>query len=136
MDQRVIELTEALSKRSGASEASLNEFMAATGVHLPAQYLEYMKMSNGGEGYVGQSSYLALFPIEKIMPINKAAATEEFAPGLLIFANNGMGTSYAFDTRDSKMTIIEVDDMELSFEAAVPRGGTFVEFLEYLFTAM
>ena len=133
--ERLRELTKGLSKASPASDTAIEELSTKLGYELPPEYVELMRLSNGGDGQVGEQSYLALFPVDQIIPINEAAAVAEFAPGFLIFGSNGMGVSYAFDTRNPSMPIVECVDMDLSHTAAVCRGRNLLEFLEYLVKA-
>ena len=133
MNPRMKELVRDLSIRNGASEAALREFALKTGIQFPDYYIEFMKESNGADGMIGKHSYLALFPIEDITQINEAAGTQEFAPGLILFADDGADRSYAFDTRRRSVAIVEVPGVGLSLSASIPIGSTFIEFLEYLY---
>lgn len=98
---------------------------------LPADYLEFMKRSNGGHGSVGKE-HLIVFPAQEIALINDAAEVEKFAPGLLIFASNGGGQSYAFDLRNEVTSIVKFFDMDLGDEEPVRCADTFHSLLDYL----
>jgi hypothetical protein len=91
VNARLAKLVEKLSKVLGITETELKKFESASCIRLPEQYAEFMKVTNGGEGHIGKNSYVQLFPLQDLMSINQAAATNRFAPGLFIFGSNGMG---------------------------------------------
>lgn len=98
---------------------------------LPVDYVEFMKRANGGHGSVGKE-HLIVFPAQEIAQINQAAAVERFAPGLLIFASNGGGQSYAFDLRHEVTGIVKFYDMDFGDEEPVWCADTFEGLLAYL----
>jgi len=98
---------------------------------LPADYIEFMKNANGGHGSVGKE-HLIVFPAQDIVRINEAASVARFAPGLLIFASNGGGQSYAFDLRHRVTSIVWFYDMDLGDEEPIWCADSFEELLTYL----
>lgn len=68
-----------------------------------------MLKTNGGEGTIGEDSYLRLWKIEEIIESNKGYSVEEFAPGLIIIGSDGGGTAYGFDFRSEKPILVAVD---------------------------
>jgi hypothetical protein len=68
---------------------------------LPEDYLDFLRKSNGAEGFIGDH-YLILHAAEEIEPINLAAEIADSAPGLVIFGSNGGAKSYAFDLNHQK----------------------------------
>lgn len=111
----------------------LNEVEVKLEIKLPEQYVEFMLESNGAEGQVGSSSYLAIWSIEQLVPLNEEYAVNEFTPGLVYFGSDGGGMAYAFDLRGSTITIVEFPFESIEIEDAKFCGNTFVEFLEYLY---
>jgi hypothetical protein len=132
MNEIVTELTKRLDLKPGASENLLKMVESQLGVSLPPEYADFLKYSNGAEGTIGENSYLVLWPVEEIAPLNKAYAVGEFAPGLLLFGSDGGGVGYAFDTRSETMPIVEVPFIGMNLNDTKLRGLTFVEFLEHL----
>ncbi len=124
-------MTSRLKLRPGAADDALREFQAQIPGPLPPDYLEFMRWSNGAEGFVGPS-YLVLLPVEDVLPRNKRLLVDEFAPGLVIFASDGGGTAYAFDALGANMPIVEVDFIPLERRGAMIRATSFVGFLEFL----
>lgn len=50
---------------------------------FPKEYLSFLLTANGGEGWVGENSYLSLWKIDEIISLNEAYEISEFAPGLI-----------------------------------------------------
>ena len=64
------------------------EITSILGIPLPAQYVEFMKKHNGGEGDIGGISWLVLDRIETLQGLNEAV--EEFLPkGTIIIGSDG-----------------------------------------------
>src|SRR5262245_52553644 len=89
MDQ-ITKLTANLHLNSGASKDLVKEIQSKLGNSLPKEYVDFMTQSNGAEGNVG-NSYLVLWPLEEIGPLNEAYEVDEYAPGLLLFGSDGGG---------------------------------------------
>ncbi len=64
---------------------------------LPKEYVDFMKLHNGGEGDIG-NAYLVLFPLEELQEINEDYAIEEELPGHIIIGNNGSGELYGINS--------------------------------------
>lgn len=134
MNEVVTKLTKNLDFNSGASKRILKELEIQLGISFPQEYTDFFEYSNGAEGAIGESSYLVLWPIEEIIPLNDAYEVNEFVPGLLLFGSDGGGTGYAFDTRSKNMPIVEVPFIGMGLDNMKLCGQTFVEFLQYLST--
>lgn len=92
-----------------------------------------MLESNGAEGSIGENSYLAIWSVEEIVPLNKDAKVEEFTPGLVFFASDGGGMAYAFNKREENVSIVEIPDDSIHIEDAKLIGKTFNDFLQNLY---
>ena len=103
-------------------EAIRNQFP-----QLPADYLQFMEASNGGEGPVGTAGYLRLWPLEAVEQNSRDYNVENAAPHLLLFATDLGGTMYAFDLRDPPRIVSVPVPIEQEYVA--PCGESFVEFL-------
>lgn len=102
------------------------------GLRFPKQYVDFLLKSNGAEGWVGQS-YVAIWPIEQVIPYNSGYAVEEFTPGLIYYGSDGGGMAYAFDKRSVQMPIVEFPFELIHIEYARQCGKTFSEFLQALY---
>ncbi len=132
MEKRMRELTGELEFNPGTSDDVLRKVESRLNISLPTQYVDFLRQSNGAEGSVGENSYLVLWSIEEIEPLNEAYAVNEFAPGLIFIGSDGGDVAYAFDTRDEAMPIVEVPFIGMDVKAIKLCGRTFLEFLEYL----
>lgn len=101
---------------------------------FPKEYSDFLLIGNGGEGWVGENSYLSLWKLEEIIFLNEAYATSEFAPGLILFGSDGGLNAYAFDTRNESI-IVKVPFIGMDLREVKICGKNFVEFLEYLYKA-
>lgn len=136
MDPRLLELMRDVERNAGASKEALQSLTEAIGVSLPGEYLDWMRISNGGEGFLGPVSYLMLWPAEEIRERNHRLEVSKLMPGFVLFASNGGDAAYAFDTRSgapSSMPIIEIPYVDIGVEGASrARGSGFRAFLEDL----
>lgn len=120
----------ALSLNPGASDDALNTVMRALKVELPHDYREFLRASNGGEGFLGQN-YVALWRAEELKPLNDSYDVAQFAPGLLLFGSDGGGEGYAFDTRENPWVVVQVPFIGMGdARSTIPLGRSFTEFLQ------
>src|SRR5438045_159769 len=111
-----------------ATEPEISGALKACSSALPQDYVEIMRQTNGGEGFVGES-YFRLYPIQKLAQLNQAYGVNEFAPGLIIFGSNSGGEAFAFDTRTTAMLVVQIPFIPMLFQYAEHYPGTFVDFL-------
>jgi len=93
-----------------------------------------MQEFNGGEGEIGENSWLCLFPIEELASINENYKILMLQiPDYFLFGKDAADTGYAFHKNKKSihafglMSNFETDPIEFC-------GNNFVEFLEYLYT--
>jgi hypothetical protein len=127
-------LTAGLTKRPGAPEAAVAALAAAAsaeGCSLPADYLDFMRHSNGAYGPVGQDGlWIRLDPVEDVLPITRG----QRAPGgLLLLGGTRLGDALALDirTRTPRLTTVAVSWWG-NWDALDPLGTTFTEALQEL----
>lgn len=131
MNERILYLLGNTDHNEGATNALVDETQRAVEGALPVDYTDFIRVSNGAVGMIGKT-YLELWRLEDIVPLNRIAEVEHFAPGLVLFGSDGADTGYAFDTRSRLIRIVSVPMVGLSLETAEPCGDSFLEFLEYL----
>jgi len=90
-----------------AESAVVDGLSASLGVALPKDYTKFLKEHNGGEGFIGDS-YIIFFKAEELVDFNREYEVEKYAPGILLFASNGGGEAYGFDTDDVEMPIVRI----------------------------
>lgn len=115
-----------------ATELAISELERSVGVQLPEAYRSLMRRSNGIEGFVDNSQFMALWPVEEVVKLNKAYNVSELAPGLLFFGSDGGGQGFAFDCRRDSMPVVEVSFIGMSLDETKQRGCNFDEFLKDL----
>ncbi|MGO8704301.1 MAG: SMI1/KNR4 family protein [Candidatus Brocadiia bacterium] len=119
-------------RRPGVKEDAVAKSEKQLGVKLPSEYLEFLKFTNGGEGFIGKGDYLMLWSVEELVPLNQSYEVQNYAPGLLIFGSDGGGEAYGFDTRPPQWPIVQVPFVGMDWNLARPMGESFVAFLERL----
>src|SRR5262245_60194529 len=92
---------------AGVTEEALRDAVASLGHSLPPDYVQFLREHDGGEGFVGDN-YLILWKAEELSTFNREYEVDQCAPGLLLFASNGGGEGYAFDTRSVNMSVVRV----------------------------
>jgi hypothetical protein len=120
-------------KSSGSSLQAIQQVGKKLGILFPEDYTELVLVVNGCAGLVGKNAYLVMWPIEEIESFNEEIGMHKYALGLLAFADNGGGAWYAFDTRSSKIAIVDIPMIGSGLDDAIVCGHTFTEFLEYLY---
>jgi hypothetical protein len=117
--------------QTGASEDQLFSFNRNYINMFTSDYWEFMKLSNGYEGSVGES-YLQLWPIEEINPYNiDARELLEEAPELTIFGSDGGGMVFCYDNLNHYYVEIPLEAISEKYKEIC--GESFIDFLVYLF---
>jgi hypothetical protein len=116
----------------GASSSAIIAAEQALGEKLPADYVKFLQRINGGEGFVGKGAYAMLWRVEELFSMNLAYDAEQHSPGVLLFGSDGGGEAFGFDTRSYQWPIVQVPFIGMDWNAAIPMGDTFDEFLQRL----
>jgi len=127
----IIELTRTLTKKEPVSMEKVVGFQKNAGFELPLDYKEFLVLSNGAEGFVGENSYVMLWTLDELMEFNKAYQVPLYVPELFLFGSDGGGEAFAFNKKD-KMKIVKVPFVGMDISLAQSLGSTFIEFLENL----
>ena len=114
-----------------ASMDKLVEVQKSLGINFPEQYANFILLSNGYEGLIG-NSYVAIWKIEDLAGLNDGYAVKEFAPHLILFGSDGGGEAYAFDTLKD-MQIVNAPFIGLGSEDERVIANLFDEFIEKLY---
>jgi hypothetical protein len=132
MSSDMDKLLENLNQNPPASTNVLEETEKKLGFKLPAEYVEFLKKSNGGEGFIGDE-YVILWRIEELISMNCSYEVEKDVPGFLIFGSNGGGEAFGLDTRTPQWSIVKIPFVGMDWKSAEPMGLTFKAFLECLY---
>jgi hypothetical protein len=125
-------ILDALDRRPPATDAAIAESEKHSGTKLPAEYVEFLRLANGGAGFVGKNTYVMLWGVEELAPMNQSYEVQKYAPGLLIFGSDGGGEAYGFDTRTAQPPVVQMPFVGMAWSVARFMGGTFSVFLERL----
>lgn len=100
---------------------------------LPADYIQFMLLHNGGEGPVGEYGYLAVFGTDEIEQFHQEAGIGAALPPFFFFASDRSGYLYAYDYRDSDIKIVEVPDNISEMNEIKTVATSFSEFIDYIY---
>src|SRR3954453_16270656 len=95
-----------LRGRAPVGAAEIERFRQEVGFDLPRDYVEFLRRSDGGEGWIGPNAYVILYRLGELAELNKAYHFDEYARGFFAFGSDGGGEAYAFDIRTSAMPIV------------------------------
>lgn len=132
MDARIMKLIGEMALNPPSINEILMTIEKTLDICFPLQYKDFMLFTNGAEGPIGSDSYLVIWSIEEIIPLNEAYAVNEFTPQLLYFGSDGGGMAYAFDLRQQHYPIVEIPFESIHIDDAKLCGNTFNEFLQNL----
>ena len=80
-----------------ASEILIKEIQDQLDFLLPKDYVDVMKDFNGGEGGIGENSWLYLFPLEELLEQNHSyKLLMKEIPDYFLFGKDAADTGYAF----------------------------------------
>jgi hypothetical protein len=130
MNERIHKLARSLKKRPGASTTTIKQTLALLGVTPPEDYVAFLRETNGAEGFMSSGRYLMIDAVDQLVACNKPYGLGTSGPGLVAFGSDGAVMLYAFDARQSPVTIVEVDATSMDLGPVQILGRTFVEFLE------
>ena len=97
---------------------------------LPQDYVEFLSLTNGGEGWIG-SNYIILNRFEELQSANQQLSFQEHLPDLFAFGSDGGDELFAFDFGRQPPQIVMVPVI-FDAEDVVVVAGSFREFLERL----
>ena len=97
MDDEILMMLARFRTAGGASSTSIRQVEQALGLTLPDDFAALLQWSNGGEGPVGESGYLQLWPIEQIEPMNDLYSVRRYLPMTIAVGTNLGGNAYWID---------------------------------------
>jgi hypothetical protein len=121
---------------SPASELSLQRLREGCSVSLPAEYLDLLAESNGGEGDLGlEPMWISFWPAEEVLSLNADYEVAQCLPGFFGFASNGGGELIAFDMRGKAPNpIVMVPFIPMRFDHVVQICSSFEELKKLIGT--
>jgi SMI1 / KNR4 family (SUKH-1) len=114
-------------------DKDISKFESENGLKLPAEYHDFLKVADGGEGFIGTGAYVILWTLDELAGLNDAYEVEEYAPGLFLFGSNGGGEAFAFDRRIPELPIVKVPFVGMELKQVRTIALTFGGFLKAMF---
>ena len=112
-----------------ASDAALESVQSQLG-RLPVEYVALMRLHNGGEGFVGEESYLRLWPIEEL-PENNQMLAPERPNDVVLIGSDGSDHLYAVQPTANGYTYLAFPQIALVSEGR-KLAETWAGFLDAL----
>ena len=103
------------------------------GISFPEDYKEFMEETDGGEGNIGELSYISIWKIEDIVELNISYEVKKYTPNLVYFGSDGGDMAYAFEFSRGECTYIEFPFMSIKEDDKQILGYSFEEFLKVLY---
>jgi hypothetical protein len=112
----------------GAFEPLVQRTLTELSGRLPDDYLDFMRHSNGGEGFLG-GHYLRLDQLQDLAGLNRVFADIEDVRDVVWFGGNGGGEAFGFDWA-SNGVIVEGPMIGMERATLLRCADTFIEFLK------
>ncbi|RLS71209.1 MAG: hypothetical protein DWH99_08710 [Planctomycetota bacterium] len=120
-----------------ASDAAINRLVKTTGFSLPADYLGLLRLTDGGETFLGDDdsedgSYIVLWPSSEVLVLNAEHELPVYASHYFAIGTNGGGELFAFDMTRSDDAVFMLPTIGLSNDAGILYCDTFAALLALL----
>lgn len=125
-------LTE-LNRQPPATEAAIRECEQKLGLTLPAEYVQFLRLTNGGEGFIGENASVMFWRVEDLLQQNEDYEFDVEQQGLLAFGSNGGDEAFAFDVWTPNWAIVETPFLGDRRDDAWPMAASFNRLLERLY---
>jgi SMI1 / KNR4 family (SUKH-1) len=129
-------LLDQIEIKLGASEEAIKAMVARIGVEPPGDYLDFLRLTNGGHG-TGPDIFVILFGAEEVGTPGFDYAAPEFASGLIVIGGDGCGNILGIDATKSdrrlqQYVVLDPVEMNLNSVSVQFRGTTFSGMLQHL----
>ncbi len=126
----IVNLLSSFHGNSGASEDDVANAEIALGFKLPVDCRQFMKGMDGGEGFIGEGSYLMLWSVRELAALNVDYETSLYCPGVVLIGSSGGGEAFGMDRFDGDMRFIRVPFIGMSRSLIEVESTSFEGFLE------
>jgi hypothetical protein len=127
-DALIDRLLRGFDGNKGATPAQVDAAGQALGVELPADYKSLLQRVDGGEGPVGDESYLVLWPAARLAECNDAYRLDpEYGAGLIFIGTDGGNELFAI--RESDGHYVQAPMIGMGPDAVMELGRNVTEFL-------
>lgn len=118
--------------RSPVRDAELSRLDKELGVGLPADYREFLLLSDGYNGDVGAKGYAQLWSASELTSNNEGYEVKSRVSDLTLIGSNGGPTAYGIDRHQGQLSFVSIPLVPMARDEIRPLGGTFTEFLAAL----
>ena len=127
--------TDKFSSFQGNSPASISDFVEveeAIGFQLPDDYKQFLCKMNGGEGFIGNGSYLMLWSASELAIFNIEYESAIYCPNVLLIGSNGGGEAFGIDRENAELHYVQVPFIGMSRSLIEVLSSSFDGFLQSL----
>ncbi|MBI5175160.1 MAG: SMI1/KNR4 family protein [Candidatus Melainabacteria bacterium] len=121
-------------RKAGASEEAVTALKLSAGGTLPKPYLDFLQVSNGGEGELPVLPFYAvLWSAEEVIENNQGYEVATYAPGFFGIGSSGGGEMLAFDLAlEDSSALFALPFMGMDREEAILVASDFEQFVSIL----
>lgn len=124
----IVEFPEEFQLNPPATADEISAAERALDVVIPDRYREFLARASGGEGPVGDESYVILWPATELANHNQGYKVDpEYAPDLLLIGTDGGNEVFAIRAGDG--AFVSAPLIGMNPDSVKPRGATLQEFL-------
>ena len=104
------------------------------GIRFPPDYSEFLRIANGGEGFIGGRAYVSFWAADDLVRLNNSYKVQDFAPGLVIIGTDGADEAYGIDSRAPGGALVQIPFIPMDWRNAARISESFAGFLDWLCT--
>lgn len=116
----------------GVSLTDLAEVEKSIGFDLPDDYKQFLLKMDGGEGFIGDGSYLILWSANELAGFNVEYESASYCPKVLLIGSNGGGEAFGIDIENGELHYVQVPFVGMSRSLIEVVSPTFEGFLRSL----
>jgi hypothetical protein len=121
---------ESASGRAPASAHAIADVEKELAVRLPDDYKEFLRVTDGYAGSIGEDGYIDLFATQQIVELQRGYEFDRDLPGFLLIGSNGGGEAFGFDKRTEPWNVVMVPFIGTEWKVSIVVGNTFNKFLK------
>lgn len=126
MKEKIERQLSLLNKNSAPIEIVYDDLLKNIDFSLDADYLSFIRTSDGAEGYLG-SQYIMFWEIADLISLNPYYEDNEKCGNLFFFGTDGSNYGFAFPKNSPK--VVGIDFLEIYEHEPEIIADTFEEFL-------